>query len=150
MPPVKIRKIGKTRPLRRQRRRSGADDSGGANGWMRHILWLVLLIPIGFGLRMCTKADDDKAVRSEMLDVVRQFPDYPGNSSYYQALVSHNHQQAFENAYTLGGHHQSNSLDAKRYLIDISSLMAAEAERDGKREIAESLRAVQHRLMDSR
>ena len=130
-----------TRATRRTARRGGGGSGGKSNTWMWWVGGIAVSVIISLVLKFSTKSDDDRQVRKEMIQVVQDFPDYAENSSYYTQLVDRYHKEAFEAAYTMGGRRTSAKIDAKAYLIQISSRMASKAASDGKASVAETLQA---------
>lgn len=139
--PGTARGIRPTQPrtVRTVRRRRFGGGGGDGGSWAKYLLGLVLVIPLGIGLRMCGKSRDDGGVRHEMHAMIRTIPDYAQHAAYYDRLVDDNHGAAFEQAYRLGGRHQSNHLDAKRYFVEILRRMSAQAGRDGRAEMQATL-----------
>jgi hypothetical protein len=130
-----------TRATRRTTRRGGGGSGGKSNSWMWWVGGIAVSVIISLVLKFSTKSDDDRLVRKEMIQVVQEFPDYAEHSSYYTQLVDRYHKEAFEAAYTMGGRRTSAKIDAKAYLIQISSRMAVKAASDGKASVAETLQA---------
>jgi hypothetical protein len=121
----------------RGRRRGGS--TGGGNGWL---IWIGVTLAgfvLLFVVKLFNKSRDDQDVKAEMIKVVHHFPNYSQYGSYYDELVERCHAEAFEAAYSLGGRHEAASLDAKIYLINISSRMAGIAQREGKQDVADLL-----------
>jgi hypothetical protein len=100
---------------------------------------VVLSLTISLVFKLSNKSSDDKEVRNEMIELVHDFPDYAENSSYYTQLIDRYHHEAFEAAYSLGGRRTAAKIDAKLYLVQISSRMAAKASADGKSSVAKTL-----------
>lgn len=128
------------RPATRRTSRSSGSSGKGSNTWMWWVggLALSMIISLVIGLR--NKSEDDVQVKSEMIAVVRQFPDYSSHADYYERLVTSCHKQAFENAYHMSGRRTSASLDVPRYLTVIAGLMADRAQKEGQTDVAQSLR----------
>jgi hypothetical protein len=120
-------------------RRAGGSRSKGSNNWMWWVGGVVLSLTISLVFKLSNKSTDDKEVRGEMIEVVHDFPDYAENSSYYTQLIDRYHHEAFEAAYSMGGRHTAAKIDAKLYLVQISSRMAAKASADGKSSVAKTL-----------
>lgn len=99
----------------------------------------ILLSLLGLGIRFCNKSVDNTDVRQEMHQVVAKFENYSKHGQYYDSLVDSCHDQAFENAYTIGGRRRANTLNEKAYLIEIMALMATKARNEGNMEVATSL-----------
>ncbi len=102
-------------------------------------LSMVISLVAGFSY----KSSDDAAVKAEMITVLHDFPDYSQNAAYYEGLVAACHHQAFEAAYHMGGRRRNTALDSKKYLVQISSLMAARASADGHSDVAATLNKFQ-------
>lgn len=100
---------------------------------------IAISVIISLVLKFSTKSSDDKEVRGAMIVVTQGFPDYSENSTYYTKLVDRCHHDAFEAAYSMGARRTAAKLDAKLYLIQISSRMASKATADGKSSVAETL-----------
>lgn len=129
-----------TRATRRVPRRGGGGGSSkGSNTWMWWVGGIGLSLIISLVIGLSNKSSDDKLVRKEMIAVIKTFPDYSENSTYYTQLVDRYHKEAFEAAYSMSGRRTSAKLDEKAYLVQISSRMAAKATSDGKASVATTL-----------
>ncbi|MBA3686477.1 MAG: hypothetical protein H0W72_14745 [Planctomycetes bacterium] len=143
MPPTaRTRTVRRTRPAQRTARtvRKVRRTSGGSgHAWMWWAGGLALSLIISLTIKLANKSTDDAQVRSEMHQVVQDFPNYRDHATYYDGLVERYHHQAFEAAYSMGGKRRAPTLNEKTYLATISSLMADKASADGKSEVATML-----------
>ena len=133
--------MGRRAPRRGYGGNSGSSGSSGksSNAWMWWVGGIALSLIITLVIKLSNKSTDDTQVRGEMIQVVRQFPDYADNSRYYTELVDRFHHEAFEAAYSMGGRHTAADIDAKAYLVQISGRMATKASTDGNKSVAATL-----------
>lgn len=131
-----------------RKRRRVARSSGGPNKTLLWVGGLVLLGVIGFGMKFYFKSNADADVRQQMIALVHEFDNYSENAAYYDRLVDQYHREAFEAAYDMGSRRRSAKLNAKAYLLQISSRMAAKAEADGKADVAASLEGFHDALQE--
>lgn len=106
---------------------------------LSRIIPIALIIAAVVGWKMYNKNQASDAVRKEAVLLVQAFPSYEENKGYFDSAFDELHDQAFDQAYKIGGRHTSSSFDEKNYLAFLVGLYHRKATNDGKADIAEAL-----------
>lgn len=104
----------------------------------RNGLAIVLVIAAFVGWKMYNKSKDSAAVREQAVQLVQAFPRYDENKDYYDASFDELHEEAFDQAYKVGGRRSSAKFDDTTYLAVLVALYQRKARVDGKTELAEA------------
>ena len=99
----------------------------------------ILVLLLGFGLRLYTKSDDSQDVLREIHVGIKSLPGYEKNATYIDQHVDQHHAEVFDHAYRMGGRHSSAKFDLSLYLQEMVSKLRDDAKRDGKVDLVVAL-----------
>ena len=129
---------GRSDPRRAGLRRANK-EMGKSNAVMYSIIGFVVVVCIGFGFRLLKKSDDSGDIKRQMHELIHQADFYAGNSQYLDDKIEEHHNSVFDHTYRMGGRHTSSKFNADEYIIQMLKVLADDAKRDGKKELAQSL-----------
>lgn len=102
------------------------------------------------GFKFYNKSEVAKETLARAQQTCAECSMYNDNSDYIEGLCIMYHEGAFDHNYSIGGRRSSSRFDSDGYYAELLESMAAHAARDGRKDIAESLIALEHKVVDGR
>ncbi|MBL8760201.1 MAG: hypothetical protein JNL50_02775 [Phycisphaerae bacterium] len=103
-----------------------------------------------FGYKFYNKSEVATEALARAQQTCAECSMYKDNSDYIEGLCIMYHEDAFDHNYSIGGRRRSGRFDADAYYAELLENMAAHAERDGRKDIADSLIALEHKVVDGK
>lgn len=107
-----------------------------------------LVIAGGFiGYKFYHKSEVGHDTLNEAQRVCVDCSSYKDNADYITGLCIMYHDNAFDHNYSIGGRRSFGRFDHDGYYAELFESMAAHASKDGRKDIAESLIALEHKVV---
>ncbi len=100
---------------------------------------VVVVVAVVVGLKFYNKHKTSGEVLAQAESVVQTVPGYEQDPAYHDALFEKAHDEAFSEAYSMGGRRTRARFDSERYLEVLLSTMRDMARADGRQEVAASI-----------
>lgn len=118
--------------------------------WLVRGVILAAAIGVAVYMKMGARADDSKAIRADIMQVVATMPEYATHTKLLDAYAGLAHTRAFGEAYTVGGRRQRNQFNEDAYIERFFKSMIDSANGDGRQDLARPLMALRDRFNDAR
>ncbi len=102
------------------------------------------------GFKFYSKSEVAKETLAQAQQTCADCSAYKDNADYITGLCIMYHENAFDHNYSIGGRRSSSKFDSDAYYAELLEAMAAHAAKDGRKDIAESLIALEHKIVDGR
>lgn len=117
--------------------------------YQRKLIVAAIAIPVLVGLAIYTKSHSRDRVKSETYALIQELPSYEQEKQYLDSLFAASYDAAFEAAYEHGGRRKAADFDTQKYVTTIFDSMIAKAQTDGKKNLADELKAIKIMLQST-